>query len=56
VVSRASAAASTEGFGESPPNAWKCRSGSHTASKPCASAKRADAMSSLYFSAWNSGS
>ncbi len=37
-VSRASAALNTDGLGESPPKAWKCRSGSHSEEKPRASA------------------
>jgi hypothetical protein len=40
VVCTASAAASTAGFGNGTPKPWKCRSGSHTASKPASSAKR----------------
>ena len=34
-VTAAIAALVTDGFGYSPPNAWKCRSGVQTAAKPC---------------------
>ena len=44
----ASAAPVTAGLGYSPPNSWKCRSGVHTASKPCWSAKRAPSSSTRY--------
>ncbi|CAO0836331.1 hypothetical protein SMICM17S_04492 [Streptomyces microflavus] len=45
-VSRARAAARTAGLGKRPPNELKCRSGIHSASKPCRSANRAASMSS----------
>ncbi len=47
-VSLATAAASTEGFGKSPPKESKCRSGSQTEEKPCSSAKRAVAQTVSY--------
>ena len=38
------------GFGENPPTAWKWRSGSHTAAKPCWSANRALSRMRRYLS------
>jgi len=40
-VRAASAAHSTEGFGDSPPKLWKWRSGVHSRTKPCWSAHAA---------------
>ena len=55
-VTMARADANTEGLGYSPPNGWKCRSGSHTAANSCVSANLAPSIRSRYLSSLNSAS
>src|SRR5690606_32566296 len=47
-VTAAIAAASTDGLGYRPPKSTKCRSGTQTAEKPCASPYRAHSISRSY--------
>src|SRR5262245_7215593 len=47
-VITARAALVTVGFGNSPPNSWKCLSGVHTEQKPCWSAYFVASINNLY--------